>query len=568
MYGGGGGTITAEEAAELHAYGVARIFRPEDGREFGLEGMIRWLLDDCAQHPRPDAEGALARLGVGAAARGGAADLPARRRARERGERAPAARARGPARAAAGSRGGLHRHRRLGQVERRRRGRLPLPARAPGAQRGPAAGRSLAPALGRGPAGRPDPHERDPRREDLRPLARHAARAPRALARGRRCGARAPGRRFRPDPARDGGDRTERLGGDRSRRQLGLRDDARVRRSLAAGEDRHARARRHDRAEQGRSARSGRRPARRAQAVAPQPRATAGERRRGAGLPDRRAALERPGARPALPGAAPAPGRRGARARVRSLHPLAPRSGRHQRADPGSARPLSRRDRRGCARLPRRDEPAGRARRRRLGLPARAGGALGAGCRGGAAQRLRGRARRSRRRGCGAICSPGRRPARATRPRPRPTRCAGVRSGSRTARRRWRGRRSRRWRCRAASPGASSRATCAARTCRGTSRSRPACFRSSARARIRRACSRARARPSAPTAASICCAPVSRPCGSRPPSTARPCMAAIPKNDSTSGARSATRACRSARSTTPRSSTRASTSAIRRPPSR
>jgi methylmalonyl-CoA mutase len=51
VYGGGGGTITAEEAAELHAYGVARIFRPEDGRELGLE-------DDplaagrLARHPR------------------------------------------------------------------------------------------------------------------------------------------------------------------------------------------------------------------------------------------------------------------------------------------------------------------------------------------------------------------------------------------------------------------------------------------------------------------------------------------------------------------------------------
>ena len=65
VYGGGGGTITTLEAAELQDYGVARIFRPEDGREFGLEGMIRWLMDDCAQHPRPDAEGALARLGVG-----------------------------------------------------------------------------------------------------------------------------------------------------------------------------------------------------------------------------------------------------------------------------------------------------------------------------------------------------------------------------------------------------------------------------------------------------------------------------------------------------------------------
>jgi len=65
VYGGGGGTITAGEAAELQAYGVARIFRPEDGRDLGLEGMIRWLVDDVALHPRPGAEGALARLAVG-----------------------------------------------------------------------------------------------------------------------------------------------------------------------------------------------------------------------------------------------------------------------------------------------------------------------------------------------------------------------------------------------------------------------------------------------------------------------------------------------------------------------
>jgi methylmalonyl-CoA mutase len=47
VYGGGGGTITAEEAQALHDYGVARIFRPEDGRELGLEGMIASLLDEC-----------------------------------------------------------------------------------------------------------------------------------------------------------------------------------------------------------------------------------------------------------------------------------------------------------------------------------------------------------------------------------------------------------------------------------------------------------------------------------------------------------------------------------------
>ena len=45
VYGGGGGTITADEAAVLESQGVARIFRPEDGRRLGLEGMIREILD-------------------------------------------------------------------------------------------------------------------------------------------------------------------------------------------------------------------------------------------------------------------------------------------------------------------------------------------------------------------------------------------------------------------------------------------------------------------------------------------------------------------------------------------
>ncbi|MDH3211436.1 MAG: methylmalonyl-CoA mutase family protein [Myxococcales bacterium] len=49
VYGGGGGTITPAEAEALHAFGVARIFLPEDGRRLGLAGMIRSLLAECAQ---------------------------------------------------------------------------------------------------------------------------------------------------------------------------------------------------------------------------------------------------------------------------------------------------------------------------------------------------------------------------------------------------------------------------------------------------------------------------------------------------------------------------------------
>jgi len=62
VYGGGGGTITPQEAQELEAQGVARIFGPRDGRELGLEGMIRNILDECARSPRPALGDAIERL--------------------------------------------------------------------------------------------------------------------------------------------------------------------------------------------------------------------------------------------------------------------------------------------------------------------------------------------------------------------------------------------------------------------------------------------------------------------------------------------------------------------------
>src|SRR5438128_3634416 len=37
VFGGGGGVIVAEEIGELEAYGVARIYSPEDGRKLGLQ---------------------------------------------------------------------------------------------------------------------------------------------------------------------------------------------------------------------------------------------------------------------------------------------------------------------------------------------------------------------------------------------------------------------------------------------------------------------------------------------------------------------------------------------------
>ncbi len=47
VFGGGGGVIVPEEIAELEAYGVAKIFSPEDGMRLGLQGMINQMLRAC-----------------------------------------------------------------------------------------------------------------------------------------------------------------------------------------------------------------------------------------------------------------------------------------------------------------------------------------------------------------------------------------------------------------------------------------------------------------------------------------------------------------------------------------
>ncbi|GAF86789.1 unnamed protein product, partial [marine sediment metagenome] len=56
------GTITPEEAQVLQAEGVARIFGPADGRELGLEGMIRSIVDECRRVPLPGLGDAVERL--------------------------------------------------------------------------------------------------------------------------------------------------------------------------------------------------------------------------------------------------------------------------------------------------------------------------------------------------------------------------------------------------------------------------------------------------------------------------------------------------------------------------
>lgn len=58
IFGGGGGVILSEEITELEARGIEKVYSPEDGRELGMEGMIRDLLaridQDMPCDPLPD----------------------------------------------------------------------------------------------------------------------------------------------------------------------------------------------------------------------------------------------------------------------------------------------------------------------------------------------------------------------------------------------------------------------------------------------------------------------------------------------------------------------------------
>jgi isobutyryl-CoA mutase len=47
VFGGGGGVIVPQEVKELEAYGVARVYGPEDGRKLGLQGIINDFLQKC-----------------------------------------------------------------------------------------------------------------------------------------------------------------------------------------------------------------------------------------------------------------------------------------------------------------------------------------------------------------------------------------------------------------------------------------------------------------------------------------------------------------------------------------
>jgi len=62
VFGGGGGVIVPDEIAELHAYGVARIYSPQDGQRMGLQGMIGEMIMRCDLDLSPHAPTSLAAI--------------------------------------------------------------------------------------------------------------------------------------------------------------------------------------------------------------------------------------------------------------------------------------------------------------------------------------------------------------------------------------------------------------------------------------------------------------------------------------------------------------------------
>ncbi|HRD87150.1 MAG: methylmalonyl-CoA mutase family protein [Candidatus Accumulibacter sp.] len=69
VFGGGGGVIVPSEIEELHAYGVTRVYSPEDGQAMGLQGMINEVVaksdSDLSSLAPQDTDAVLAALKTG-----------------------------------------------------------------------------------------------------------------------------------------------------------------------------------------------------------------------------------------------------------------------------------------------------------------------------------------------------------------------------------------------------------------------------------------------------------------------------------------------------------------------
>jgi methylmalonyl-CoA mutase len=63
IFGGGGGTILPTEIAELQAYGITRIYHPDDGRSMGLQGMINDMIQKADYPTGANLNGEVNRIG-------------------------------------------------------------------------------------------------------------------------------------------------------------------------------------------------------------------------------------------------------------------------------------------------------------------------------------------------------------------------------------------------------------------------------------------------------------------------------------------------------------------------
>ena len=356
VFGGGGGVIVPEEIARLAAAGV-RIFSPEDGQRLGLAGMINELIRECdvdlAAEP-PPLEAVLAgdRRALARAITCLQGGPPAGRRpgrAGRRGRRPPC-----PVLGITGT-GGSGKSSLTDELVRRLRTdqqdklRVAVLAVDPTRRRGGGA------LLG----DRIRMNALDGDHVFFRSLATRGARELPERIEAIIAACQAAG--LRPG---DPGDARHRAGRRRGRAAGGrvpVRDDAGVRRRVAAGEDRHARLRRRGGDQQVRAARRRRRAAGRVPAADPQPgrvrRPAAGH----AGVRHQRGDVQRQRRHRPVP----APGRaarrpRPAAGRGRAARGHRPDLDRRGLGHPARPDRLPGGDRRDRPRLPRANGPAGR----------------------------------------------------------------------------------------------------------------------------------------------------------------------------------------------------------------
>ncbi len=171
VFGGGGGVIVSTEIEALEAYGVTKIFSPEDGRRLGLDGMIESMIEACDFDPaaleggQELGSGADRWLDVARAISRAEAGRPVTVAART----TPRPRAR------------HHRHRRRRQVVADRRAGAAVPGRLPRADDRHPLGRPDQAQDRRRPARRPHPPELARLRPGLHALARDPSGPPGAV---------------------------------------------------------------------------------------------------------------------------------------------------------------------------------------------------------------------------------------------------------------------------------------------------------------------------------------------------------------------------------------------------